>query len=72
MKQTLIALDQLLNTLLGGMADETLSARAYRQKLKGNPMPARIIDAVMFFDSDHCFSSYLSERQRKQLPLDYQ
>ena len=29
-KQVLIALDQLANTLLAGHADETLSARAYR------------------------------------------
>ena len=30
MKQFLIALDQLANTLAGGYADETLSARAHR------------------------------------------
>ena len=30
MKQFLIAADQLANTLIGGYADETLSARAHR------------------------------------------
>ena len=29
-KRTLIAVDQLLNTLLGGWPDETLSSRCYR------------------------------------------
>lgn len=35
MMQFLIALDQLANTLIGGMADETLSARAHRMRSKG-------------------------------------
>ena len=30
--QILIALDQLTNTIFGGWADETLSARCYREK----------------------------------------
>lgn len=34
MKQFLIALDQLANTLVGGYADETLSARAHRDAHK--------------------------------------
>lgn len=41
MKQFLIALDQLVNVMLGGQADETLSARAWRNRdrhsfLQGN------------------------------------
>ena len=70
-KQVLIALDQLLNALVGGMADETLSARAHRQRLKGNPLVANVIDTVLFFDRDHCKEAYLSEVNRKQLPKDY-
>lgn len=31
-----IAIDQLVNVLLGGLADETLSARAHRMRLKGH------------------------------------
>ena len=34
MKQVAIAFDQLINTLLGGYADETLSARAHRMRVK--------------------------------------
>ena len=33
--QIAVAFDQLVNTLLGGWADETLSARAWRHKLDG-------------------------------------
>ena len=33
--QILVALDQLINTLIGGYADETLSSRAHRRRLRG-------------------------------------
>ena len=33
--QILVAIDQVFNALLGGMADETLSSRAYRAEQKG-------------------------------------
>jgi hypothetical protein len=71
MKQFLIALDQLINTVFGGMADETLSARAYRQKLKGHTTPVKIIDAVFFWQENHCYTSYEAELKRKQLPSSY-
>ena len=32
--QILIAFDQLINTILGGMADETISSRAHRNRFK--------------------------------------
>jgi len=72
-KQVLIALDQLLNALLGGMADETLSARAHRLRnsnifwmiLRG------VINALFFWQEDHCKESFEAEIQRKQLPKSY-
>lgn len=71
LKQNLIAIDQLVNTLLGGYADETLSSRAYRAEAKGRIM-GRImrptIDAIFFFDKDHCYNAYISELNRKQYP----
>lgn len=70
--QIAIAIDQLLNTLLGGMSDETLSARAYRQALKGNTLPNKIIDFLFFWQKEHCYNAWLSEVKRKQLPKDYQ
>lgn len=66
MKQFLIAVDQLANTMIGGMADETLSARAYRT----NSFMQHVINAL-FFDRNHCRDSYFSELNRKQLPKEY-
>jgi hypothetical protein len=37
--QFLISLDQVLNTVLAGWADETLSARAYRSSVAESPKP---------------------------------
>ena len=43
-KRTLIALDQLLNALLGGWPDETFSSRAWRWEKNGiRAWPRRII-----------------------------
>lgn len=70
--QILIAVDQLVNTILGGMADETLSARAWRNHMKGRrSWPVKIIDALFFWQTDHCREAYESEVERKQLPAGY-
>ena len=64
-----IAIDQLLNALFGGACDETLSSRAWRlQEERGKKLPRFLIDTLFFFDKDHCYQSYLSEIERKQLP----
>lgn len=70
LKQVLIALDQLINALLGGWADETLSSHAYRLDQDGKPFGfmRRVIDLVLWFDPDHCKQSYLSETLRMQSP----
>lgn len=70
--QLLIALDQLINALLSGMADETLSARAFRRELQGrSDLPRRAIDAMFFWQADHCYRSWRSEIERQQLPNYY-
>lgn len=70
--QILVAVDQLANTLLGGMADETLSARAWRHHLDGSrDWPRVIIDALFFWQTDHCRTAYESEVERRQLPPEY-
>ena len=69
-KQVLIAVDQVFNTLLGGMADETLSARAYRTR-ETNPWRMMVIDALFVWEDGHCYKSWLSEVERKQLPSAY-
>lgn len=74
LKQTALAFDQLLNTLIGGMADETLSARAWRLRLISVPWRVTrvVIDALFFLQDDHCKQSYFAEFERKHLPGEYQ
>ncbi len=68
-KRTLIALDQLLNTLLGGWPDETLSSRAWRWEKDGvRSWPRRFIDMLFFLDQNHCLESFDSERLGRQMP----
>lgn len=69
-KNMLIAVDQMVNTTLGGWPDETLSSRAYRWAVDGVTWPMRCIDAVArcFGDKDHCERSFDSERLRMQAP----
>lgn len=72
MKQFLIALDQLANTLAGGYADETLSARAHRVAEEGGPAwPQRLINGLFFWERAHCLQAYRSEVERRQLPSRY-
>lgn len=85
MKQLLIALDQLLNTLTWsshdkkvfergfGYADETLSARAFRLSFESKYWKAFkvVLDILFWFDKDHCFSSWLAEFNKKQYPTIY-
>ena len=68
MKQILIALSQLANTLTGGTADESISARAWRT----DSVLVPIIDALFFWHHKHCFQSYVAECERRQLPSHYQ
>ena len=78
MKQVLIAIDQTVNTLVWakdegfGMADETISARAWRLQHRSAWGVARaIIDTVFFWEKDHCENSYRVELARKHLPSEY-
>ena len=66
--QVLVAVDQLINTLIGGYADETLSARAYRRRLRGKCRVAKVIDCLFFWQDEHCKTAYESELKRLQLP----
>ena len=70
--QVLIALDQLVNALLGGWADETLSSRAWRTEAKGRlcgRMLRPVIDALAWpFEREHCRASFESERAQRQQP----
>ena len=72
MKQILVAADQLMNALLGGFADETLSARCYRCRHRQPYAFLKVvIDGLFFWQFEHCKQSYMSEALRRQLPPEY-
>lgn len=68
--QVLIAIDQLVNALLLGYADETLSSRAYRAHSKGRFWGQVFMPVIntLFFSRNHCAEAYNSERLRLQVP----
>lgn len=69
--QILIALDQLLNTLIGGWADETLSSAAYKSDQKGlfwGKITRPLIDAIFFWQDRHCYYAFIAEKFRLQSP----
>lgn len=67
--QILVGVDQLGNTLLGGWADETISARAYRQQHKLRwRIALNFIEVLFFFQEDHCRKAFEAELDRRQLP----
>ena len=64
----LIALDQLANAILRGDPDETLSSRAHRMRVKGQPVwgwTARFIDLLFFFQPDHCMHAHEHELAKR-------
>ncbi len=79
MRQFLISVDQTFNTLWyikgegWGMADEMISARAYRAYREDliSDVPMRLINALFFWQPHHCFSAFLAEFERRQLPRGY-
>ena len=66
--QIFVALDQLINTCVGGYADETLSSRAHRRALRGKPFVSQLIDLLFFWQNNHCLQAYESEINRTQYP----
>jgi len=73
LKQVAIAIDQLGNALIGGYADETISARCYREQFTSKRWAIMrvFVDTLLFFDKNHCYEAHLSEMKMKQLPPEY-
>lgn len=73
-KQILIAIDQLINTLWGGWADETISARLWRNQNNSWwwAFWLKAVNTLFFWQNNHCRGAYNSELRRKQLPKEYQ
>ena len=72
-KDLMIAVDQLVNVLLCGWPDETLSSASFRASRDGiRHWPRRLIDTLFFWDrngdAQHCELSYISEQLRLQCP----
>ena len=78
MRNIAIAADQLANAMIAGSPDETVSSRVYRGAvLAVHPnrtarMAYRTINALFFWQDDHCRAAYLREKQRAHLPDELQ
>lgn len=72
-KQGVIALNQWVNTRMGGSADETLSARAWRLRLVSVRwrLARVVIDALFFWEEQHCLQAWRAEIDRKHSPSVY-
>ena len=76
--QLLLALDQLVNVLFGGYADETMSSRAHRMSQRHDTslfgwrwrLCATVIN-FLFFDRNHCRDAYQGELTGRQLPPNF-
>lgn len=74
MKQILIAFDQFIGSFVpGAYADETFSARCWREGQNGGWWGAMrsLVDTVFFWEKEHCKKSFESELNRTQLPTEY-
>jgi len=72
--QVFIGLDQFVNTLLAGSADETISSRCYRLNHIRAYRVAEIFVNALFFPfqgSDHCRNAYVKEVLGRQLPYEF-
>lgn len=74
MRNIAIAADQLANAMIAGSPDETVSSRVYRGAVlavhpnRAARMAYRTINALFFWQEDHCRAAYLREKQRAHLP----
>lgn len=68
-KSIFIGIDQLINAILGGWPDETLSSASYRMDRDGvRSWPCALINKLFFWQKNHCKSAYESEVLRRQAP----
>ena len=75
--QLIIAIDQLFNVICLGWADETFSARCWRQRNKNKfwGFMRRLVDMLLFWDTKdgmkHCEWAYENEQKRVHMPVAY-
>lgn len=71
--EVVLWIDQSFNVLTGGYADETFSARCFRQRHKSDvhAFAYKVVNAIFFWQVDHCHQAFLNEKNRKGLPYEY-
>jgi len=63
-KNITTCLSQILNTIIGGNPDMTLSSRAYVSARKGNKYGIffeKVINYTFFWQNEHCFFSWMQD-----------
>ncbi len=77
LNQFLIAMDQLANVVFCSIflphekswGDETLSSHAWRWHIAGiRSWPKTVIEAIFFWENNHCREAFESERLGRLLP----
>lgn len=75
-KNLLLSIDQTGNVFLMGSADETISARSYREgELNGKKHWKAMqwfVDKLFWFEPGHTKKAYEAEKARCHMPSDYQ
>lgn len=71
--QVWIAIDQFVNALLWGWADETLSARAWRCQFKKRRWMwvVETINLIVFWQINHCKRANESEHAQRHIAPEY-
>lgn len=71
LERVAIATSILLNVILGGVSNQTFSARNYRWQQEGKWNIAWLIDIIVFWDKYHCFHSWVYYKTTRDLRKSY-
>lgn len=66
-KRVLVAISVLINVIVGGKSNQTLSARQYERKKHHKLNLCWLIDLLFYFDPDHCMMSWLYWNTHKNI-----
>lgn len=66
----LIAIDRVINAMLTGDPDETLSSVAYRKWRDKGPwgFMMHVVNGLFWFTPEHCRLAYIHDRDRRLAP----
>ena len=65
-RRVAVAIDQLLNALLNGDEDETISSRAAKARLKGKRWGCALCRFLDWLDPNHCTNSIEPDEGEKR------